>query len=360
MGSDRQEPPQQVQKAYVLGAGFSKPFGFPLLHDLFTEVLEFADSKRAEPFWNEFGGQLKQFICDLFPLCPLVPGHYPDIVEVTDMLQGLRDLNGVFEGSILPLKPEELLSSFRKALAVVFHRKLVEVAGKKPIGGRFFQSIEPGTVFVSLNWDNVLECGLYNAKKRFGFKYDEKKPDRILVIKPHGSIDWFRHSKEDEQKRYRDLYSPLSAPVQCRESQGDNDNHQYYLKRRVTLSRIRSIEHPDRALDVLSKALREPEVVTIGHGKADSIGSLDSRVEGMWKQAGAILPRAKEILIVGYSLPRDDVEMRLLLAHSMWRHKCDYGEFPSVTVVNPDASIYPRFAEAVGPDVNFVLHPFTP
>ena len=44
---------------------------------------------------------------------------------------------------------------------------------------------------VSFNWDVLLECALSRAGHGFAYHPSELDEDETLILKPHGSINWF-------------------------------------------------------------------------------------------------------------------------------------------------------------------------
>ncbi len=351
--------PEQIEKAYVIGAGFSKAFNLPLVQDLLDEVTTFCHEKGPGTRDRDLPDELEDFKRRFFPFFPRVQGYQPSAVDVFVALEAAKDLKKakVKLPSIEGIDPDGMLEKLRITLCQVFHHKLAETASTEDIKGRFFREIDRGRppVFVSLNWDNFLERGLWNAEHRICFFDKGQGRHPIFVFKPHGSIDWL--PRQPRERRHPDMYYPLSFPLDRNAPAPDPERS---MKHRITLSRLRSVEWPDSAWEALKDDPRKPMILTIGQGKAKLFQEFDSRIGQAWQQAGEYLERADEIVIIGYSMPEDDVEVKLLIRGAIWRHQQLYGSPPSVKLVNPDKTAWERFREAVSLDCQLDMRLFHP
>ena len=56
---------------------------------------------------------------------------------------------------------------------------------------RFVSSLEPNATVVSFNWDVLLELSILKARKSFQYLPTTTSGSDTLILKPHGSINWF-------------------------------------------------------------------------------------------------------------------------------------------------------------------------
>jgi len=350
---------QPIGKAYVLGAGFSRSFGLPIVQELLGEVSRFCHENGEAKRDRELPGELQRFIERFSPFSGRVTGYEPNAVDVFVALEAAADLKKTGAGlsSLDDIEPQEMLKRLRLTLYQVFHQKLAQASQATDIAGSFFESLDSAgpPVFVSLNWDNSLERGLYNAEHKVFFFETDRKGPATYVFKPHGSIDWLPFREGD--RRTLDRYFPLSYPLWKHEKKRSAS---HWIKDWVELSRLRSVEEPWKAWEAAQEDPRPAAIVTIGQGKAKKFRDQNKRIPRAWEQASRYLEQAKRIIVIGYSMPADDVEVKLLLRGAIWRHEQLYGKPPSVKILNPDKSVWERFREALLMDCELDMRLFDP
>jgi len=77
----------------------------------------------------------------------------------------------------------------------------------------------------------------------------------------------------------------------------------------------------------------------------------------IWSAASNALHFAKQVLIIGYSLPPSDTLMRLLLGNSLrYRLREDAADAPRVIIVDPDPDgvVSLRYREVLGSRIRFI------
>jgi hypothetical protein len=144
----------------------------------------------------------------------------------------------------------------------------------------------------------------------------------ISILKPHGSIDWF--DGEEELRIKPNLLFPLNSE----------------FKRIQVFTRfgVPKVGHP--AVPVIV-----PPVV----GKKIKYKEL----EAIWRGAWLALRHAAEIYIIGYSLPPEDLHARLTLRSAIRGNEKFEKHQLKIAVVNPDRSVYLRFARLVEANVKY-------
>jgi hypothetical protein len=165
--------------------------------------------------------------------------------------------------------------------------RLVEHAGERP-------------VFVTLNWDTLLErasqrvsYGVACESNDGGFEVCDA-PDSVMVLKPHGSVNWHRCG----------LCGTLRA----------SSSREGY-----------------RCLDCHGAPMGEPVIVapTLLPGPTPIV------LQEVWRLVEDKLRRCNEVVIIGYSLPVQDVDVRLALLRSLGAQGRDGKRF---TIVDMESS----------------------
>ncbi len=200
---------QERFRLIVLGAGFSKPAGLPLASELWEEIRRRSNllTGRAE-FFNE---DLEHYIryrkqCDGITLTA-------DAVNFEEFMAFL-DIE-----HYLGLRGKDTWSEDGNEAQVVVKTLIGEILTERTptrdrlpdIYLRFAELLQPGDLILTFNYDILLERALDAIGKRYrlfpdrytsvgpeGAIVDLSQPE-ILVLKMHGSVDWF------SRKQYRQL-----------------------------------------------------------------------------------------------------------------------------------------------------------
>jgi hypothetical protein len=314
-------PPRTV---YILGAGFSAPFGLPAQAGILDLVLDQPDSR----FQTE-REEVRRFITDAFQVraedCSRV--SLEDIYTVLDRAYAARD-------TVAGLKGDQLLDLQGKLnllIAAAFesadkkeHREslkaFVDVLAN--YARRRGKSSDPFAL-ISLNWDIVLDHALYQALQElsdepkgrgvldYGMYFHSlrgPKETRVLngtmglkfgaptikLLKLHASMNW--------------LYCP--------------DCERMYVQpgRKLML---------DRAVCSCGNDALRPMLIS-----PTFLKSLENmHLRNVWHLAGVKLREAQRVVFIGYSLPQADFELRYLLQ----RHLSPDARVEVVNYLNPQA-----------------------
>jgi hypothetical protein len=276
--------------ALIVGAGFSKPFGGPLLRELLSD--ENCAKSKATP---ESLRALSTLVGRM-----TVGGSVPNLESAFTSIWDEQYTNRNFEigGEDWPAK--DLLVALRLHLGSVMAG--VRLDGRKPITmllRRYLRKLvkESRTLtVVSFNYDTVIEDAFasegllysYGPRNaiRFTDKSIERKLDKIVpyaeVLKLHGSVNWGVCRECDETPVGRDLINAFSHP--------------YVPPRNISCQ-------------FCEKRFLVPSIVPPVLTKGPALQSL----EPLWIRARKTLSRAREIVIVGYSLPGADSQATSLL-----------------------------------------------
>ena len=112
MGEELVEGRDYIKKAYVIGAGFSAAFRFPLVRDVFGQVKAFCHKGvgAGQRHWT-LPGRLRAFR-DTF--CPGLASD--DIVTVCDLLESAADMEGA-NFAVAGFNPSLILAHLRETLS---------------------------------------------------------------------------------------------------------------------------------------------------------------------------------------------------------------------------------------------------
>jgi hypothetical protein len=340
---------------YVLGAGFSKPAGFPLQRELYPKLVKkvFLSSLRvlgdtylpfyisldvfsflgAAGFINHKNGRLlfNLSLEDLFtlldrvihdrgtfcgyewatrrddPVAAASPSDRPSLIEVRDRL--VRSILAILHGCS-DTHSKRKHSIFRQFAAFLISRRLA--AG---------QTHDPFSI-ISLNWDTLLEDSIYRVLADSGgisnntamadvdycvYTYPLKgsphmpstkqkaaKIYNLKVLKLHGSATWLRCPNSNV------VYTGLGS----KESSLDL----YVKPRESPLVRQYSDVRERTAPPIL-----EPYIITPSFTKVFDL----PQIQATWHNAYVELREASEVIFIGYSLPDADHQVRTLLRRAI-------------------------------------------
>jgi hypothetical protein len=167
-----------IERVYWIGAGASVPYGLPTLKRLTWEIGE------------SLNGEDKRIFSDAVSECfgvKLSERESPDFEEFLNRLDPL---------ALSYLDSERFGDSRRRAghLALSSLRSFIQNKSLKAPGGdlpfdALIRSLNDKTRLVSFNWDVLLECAVLPAGRRFTYLPSDE--DKVLILKPDGSINWF-------------------------------------------------------------------------------------------------------------------------------------------------------------------------
>ena len=175
------------------------------------------------------------------------------------------------------------------------------------------------TVYITFNYDLTLETAL--SLERIPYSYGIPTPaNGVAVIKPHGSINWFRKSKDFplwESDKWFNLGPTMVCYTQLQPAKGWSD-------------RPPAIIPP-----APSKKIEEHEFKT------------------MWTSFSSVVHSTNKTAIVGYSLPVADRLSRLILRRSVLVPR-----LPDILVVNLKASVKTVYKENLSDKIKFLARKF--
>jgi hypothetical protein len=307
---------QHDGRVFVLGAGFSKEAGHPLLAEFADTVMQMTNnpacSLRAEErqrFRNvvEYRHEIQR-VNSYFELDVDNLEHIFSLIDMASSLAttDVERMIALREDLIFVLvktleltrrRDERLTNGVETAIHNNDLIKLREVRARDTILQEyraFVQALRPHDVCITFNYDTVLEDALlvFGKGPDYGFpsgqKVFKRVGDRIRLLKLHGSVNFVLTSKDEVTVVDHELLL--------------NQTDAYYQE-------------------------GKPLLVPPTWNK----GILREPLRSIWSQAGTAMANATKIYFIGYSLPDTDLAVRYLLANSLVQNRY----LDSIRVVDP-------------------------
>ena len=322
--------PTRELKCYFLGAGFSSAFGLPNTTVLLTRVHELG-RKRTLPIERQLKDAYKFF--------------YPEesasfIPEVVDFFSVLKAYEEVAKGLPGAFEHPSLLTELKLAIA----RHLCEEVRDleiPPVGWPSVDNIvKIGNVVITTNWDLFIEW--YAKTRNVAMRLGGEPSDSVFtLIKLHGSVDWSLR---------KELRVGAQEWVPVRELQNTARSYSVPPTADDKVVRLLALENMNRNWQFIKARTTRPHMIVMSQGKTAEMEPIKS----MWDDAYRALGKAKNVHVIGYSMPPDDIEIRALLRAGVAR-----GPEPAqVTIHNPDPSVHLRVRTYVQRSAKSEYRPF--
>lgn len=294
----------------LVGAGFSCPFGYPVMRSFFDEAnrrKELADQDRTflrelRKRANEKEGMYTGDRADLEHVLSFATMDFAGVKAAT---------NGVTEAARL-----------RTILAKVFGpsgdgQSLFGIAGAlRNFLGQFLPLPGERLVFITTNYDCLLEYGLwqvgtpaylpfdYEHIEQRGGLYDQNN-QKVVLCKLHGSVNWFRDSQ-----------GSMVVDSQIRNCVFIDAAHKPH-------------DMPLPAAMMNNPLVQDPLIVPPTYFKQ----VVHPAIENCWSTASTALRSADRVVVVGYSFPETDTHMKYFLAAAL----ADNTDLSALVYIDPMA-----------------------
>jgi hypothetical protein len=322
--------PQRTRDVFFLGAGFSRALGLPNTAELLTEVHRLAKARNLL-----IGRKLRAAYKFFYP--EEAKSFVPDVVDFFSVLRAYEDVAGGADGSTARFpggfKHPGLLTELRLIVVRLLCDRLRQIEVPAVGWATVEQMLKPGNIVVTSNWDLFVEW--YAACRKIRLRLGGTPDNSTLtLIKLHGSVDW-------TEQRFRNPGYPGGDHAVLRELQNSSPPHGIKIKSDDML-RVRAVENMSKSSQFIKARTKRPHMTMMAQGKTVDMAPIQS----MWDDAYSALCSAKELQIIGYSLPVDDVEIRTLLRAGVARG----GVRPMVIVQNPEPAVHVRVRTYVSRD----------
>lgn len=318
--------PKRDRIVYFAGAGLSCAFGLPNTAALLRDINLAAKSSRR----GTSEEALKEAFTAFYP-DGKKREFLPETVDFFSVLQAYIDIGAPGLAGVKLKDANEL----RRDLKLAIVKLLIERQREAEGGNKFRDNayldrvVHEGGVVITTNWDLMIER--FAAQRGIHVRRTGPPGESyLLLLKLHGSVDWTTWGNA----RHRETESDFALLREFRAQRtpdGTTDDNE--------IVRVRAIENWSRSWQMLGSRLDEPFLVTMYHGKGAELTSLSE----IWRDAYNALCRAKELSIVGYSLPVDDLEIRTLLRAGLTRGQ----QRVRVITKNPSPDVHGRVRQHI-------------
>ncbi len=271
--------------------------------------------------------QVHKLIRYLYPGFDAKLKNYPNIEDFLNLLEMAKRFNTeefVRSEPHSERRVKKVEKIVLKALAAFLWQAMRSKDHLKPLQRFAEKQVGLGDVVVTFNWDVSFEQALYMDRKdpQFNYSYSRDLDQKqVFLLKPHGSIDWFR--KKDLPNWQED---------------GD------YLSLDERLVVFKHFDFTEnRELDNLLPIMVPP------------ISSKEFKyrvLQRAWRSVFRAISQATELHIIGYSLPREDQFARFVFRRAIRQNLLNVERGKKsplhIRVVNPDETVWTTFSRLVG------------
>ena len=316
-------------RVYVIGAGFSAGLGYPVLGNL---LVQFWDRLGSSPFRDGLA-RVITFHNPGFNSAEFA--SFPNVEELLSRLmvnEQLFESSREYEGDFSKRELHELQRLLLLKITDWFHEisegiDLVQPTNSWLAGFRDHVQQE-NVAIISFNWDLILDRLLFGETlDEMSYGFPLAPLDRPVLIKPHGSLNWF----EDYPGRH--LKSRLKFLL-------TQDGEQ-------AVYGFRKFRAP------IGKRDYTPLIVPPVYLK-----NFDKPVfRSLWRSCVRLLSNANRIVFLGYSMSAADLHAQFILRCGF--HRQIEGRLntagrrkaaPEVIIVNPDRGAAERTRAIAGPE----------
>jgi len=314
----------------ILGAGFSRPAGYPLAKDLWETILSiskgFSSSRRESKFNDDLRYYLK-FLEDAKDI-----KIKPESINFEQFMSHLdrEHFLGLRGGDTWSDEGNEGTIVVKTLIGHILANQLVTTPSIPELYLEFARRLQPSDYIITFNYDILLERALdavgkpyrlfpnrYKSIGPYSGIVDDRR-DEVVILKVHGSIDWF--DKKNFNRRVQEYSeqgasSPKDLIFSNEEKFGveplvdgprlEHDSLQY-------IHRVRHIEalYSQPLMFLATPRLLSPSTDKIIY--SNTVGNL-------WEGVDSAGTHNLSMAIIGFSLPPQD-EYSLQIFYSMIRN----------------------------------------
>ena len=261
--------------------------------------------------------------------------NYPNIEDFLNLLEMAKRFNTeeFIESNLWPpAKLEEVNRITLKAATEYIWDFMQDKQKLRVLYDYAAGNLRAGDTIITFNWDLTVERALEGHPDDFNISYfysQDRDEDRVVLLKPHGSIDWFLKKKlPDEAKQ----------------------NVMSLDKELCVYPYFDFAENPE----LLEQ---EPVIVPPLSSKEFEYGFLKRTWQNVYKAVSS----ATSLYIIGYSFPKEDQFARLVIRRGLRNNilRAERGKKHQLhlVVVNPDENVLPTTSKLFGPGVkDFRFH----
>ena len=274
-----------IKRVFIIGAGFSAPFGMPLTDKILALVYEIA---LAQPLEGEQYGQASRLLKELqwyFPTMEITHELIQSGKLQIDVEQFLSYVCAVSAfGENFADGDDLFVCLLRSWIGEAIYKAQCECF-LKPIPFQYLSFVQSlrGSMILTFNWDTIIEELLDRAEKSYVFDFHSAfQTEAVPLIKLHGSVDWF----SDPHPFNRDwmCHVPIS------------EHNPGIVRAKGKFSQYRNYGC-------------HPLIVVPSYDKINRVKSLGS----IWETPWFYLQDELEVVIIGFSMRPDDYHSRAVI-----------------------------------------------
>jgi len=317
-----------IERVYLVGAGASVHYGLPTLKRLTWEIVESLDQTDRDI--------LLTAIRESFPGIEMT--SVEQSVDYEELLNRLNpDALAYLE--LAGVSPPE--SSRRRAALLALQGlhdfvldRCQRVAQQSGPFDALVKALDSRSIIVSFNWDVLLELAVLRAGREYSYLPAGLTRDGVLLLKPHGSINWFalldRELLSVDKRSNLWVVGPNIGSYMCYKISPLDPVDFTKTSVEYVLSRTPAIVPPSatRVLDVGGM----PRDGFVAHGH-------DLTMQATWMTVAQAIGRARQLVVIGYSLPGTDgatIELLKFFSRQAAKRR-------EVLVVDPNPAVIERY-----------------
>lgn len=314
------KPSFRRKRVFVIGAGVSASCGIPIARDILRYAI--LDLRRRSASEAHRVHSLLRF---LYPAFDKELGNYPNIEDFLNFIEVAKDFNAEFVESTL-WSADKLRKVNRitlKAVTDYIWSLMGDATKQRSVNDFVKNNLRAGDTIITFNWDLTMERALedYPGDPGFEYRYSRKKSADFVLLKPHGSVDWFERTKLKGMK--------------CEKKVEKHDDELCYYP---------NFDHSEN-----------PELGRVAPVIVPPVSSKNFKYRFLHRIWGDVLRSvsdATEMHILGYSLPREDQFAKFVFRRAI-RNNLSASEKGKkkqmkLFVVNPDEVVEQTFYRLVG------------
>ena len=306
------------QNVFIFGAGVSAAFGIAVTKGLLEAVVKYVPSAQIR--------DLHALLEFMYPGFDKSLGNYPNIEDFLNLLEMAKIFNRDFHPSSRwdEGRLERVKLSVLSAVTLYLWESTRDTSKLEPLELFSERLFRPDNVVITFNWDLTVERVWYDHSEDLDLEYlfpKESKRKKFYLLKPHGSIDWFKTR-------------PLRGSL---------------LEKRM--------KNLDKTLSYFPyfKLSKDPGLLKYLPVIVPPVYQKDLKAEFLnkvWTSIYKAVSRATHLYIIGYSMPKEDQFARFVLRRAIRNNivnaQNNEGAKLKVTVVNPDESVEGTFSRLIG------------
>lgn len=192
-------------RIFILGAGFSKPAGLPLASALFREVKRSLEEQHGKD--TKFQRDIDNYLVYRKSCDEVQIGESEIDLEALMSFLDIEHFLGLRGSDTWSEEGNESQLMIRKAIGGIIHLNTPSSNNLPEAYYRFAESLSLNDIVITFNYDIILERALEHVGKPYrlfpsryksiGHYSNEVESERkeVVVLKLHGSVDWFNNKQ---------------------------------------------------------------------------------------------------------------------------------------------------------------------